>query len=90
MRQTLILYQYPDALPDVYRWAADQRVQLVHNSNNNRSMETKKDDEYIYLEAIGDFCMTKTVPYYTDKLVIWGQVNLDELKIIQDRLTILD
>ncbi len=77
MRHTSIVFQYPLALPDVYRWAADNKFELTHDDANPIYKVVREDEIIIlgpidYLVAFGP----------CDKLVLWGAFTREDLKIL--------
>ena len=80
--RTLIVYQYPLALPDVYRWAADLQIELEGNSP-------------MFTATHGEEHITLIPSLYVreyngpvDKLVMWGQFDYAALSTILEHIPV--
>lgn len=82
MKSTTVIYQYPLALPDVYRWAADNKFILepVLENNHHPVYQVNREEETIVLKTVDDI----EEPFETrpDKLVLWGAFTKEQLSKI--------
>ena len=74
--RTLIVYQYPEALPDVYRWAIEQKVELKGESP---VFLVVKEEEIIDIMPIHSAMNHRD---RIDKLVLWGAFTKDDLYML--------
>lgn len=84
MKRTLILYQWPLALPDVYRWAADNKFVLgaLVPEDKAPSYIVRRAEETIIIKATDD--IDHLADQKPDKLVLWGAFSKEQLtKIIE-------
>jgi len=75
-KNTLIIYEHPQALPDVYRWAADKKVRLQSYSDHNGYF-TINGEESIALVPVGELDVLSHQGF--TKLVLWGSFSKQEL-----------
>lgn len=82
MYNTLIVYQYPIALPDIYKWAAENRFELKHSSEKPIYYVSRENEE-IWLMPMVHVATYRCIP---DKLVLWGEFKKHELIELSERL----
>ena len=79
--KTLIVYEYPKALPDIYSWAAEQRVLLeTLGAPDNASYQVRKFDEEITI--IPKEMVDPNHRERPDKLVLWGAFDIVDLQAL--------
>jgi len=80
MNRTTVVYQYPVALPDVYRWAADNKFQLEPGFLGPYHYTVHRVDEkieIIFIDYLGDIAPC-------NKLVLIGAFDLDDLEALME------
>jgi len=73
---TVIVYQDKIALPDVYRWAAENKFTLIPGKRPPLHYYVERGEEMIHLVPQTYDLMELRKP---DKLVLWGAFDADNL-----------
>jgi len=83
MKNTLIIYQYPDARIDIIRWANEQKLNGFENEYEDFwFVEKEKENITIFpSNKINNTTYFEEGEY--DKVVLWGSFKKSELNDIQ-------
>lgn len=83
MKKTTIVYQDKLALPDVYRWAADNKFTLFPGKRGPLHYVVKREDELINIIP-HTYDVMEIGP--CEKLVLWGAFNQKDLEKLMEYL----
>ena len=85
IKNTVIIYQWPLALPDLYRWAADNKYYLQPWTDRRGcyyAVAEKEGYEERITIAITQYVASMVSTNFS-KLVLWGSFKPEQLTIIQ-------
>lgn len=85
--KTLIIYEYPKALPDVLRWAETLKLhEIIENPDDLLWVFTlfKNDEEseHFWILPHNDLTMLKDAMTDVTKVVLWGAFDLNTLQTL--------
>lgn len=82
---TLVFYEYPAAMSDVFRWLADNRLELepVEEQLGFYHFRVSKENEII--DLIPQLYIDDMSPKKADKLVLWGAFTHRQLELINEK-----